>query len=127
MAVKTWRSALVGVGMAGESHLRAMKRGNSAQLVAVCGSDRPRAEAALAKHGVSVPIHPDLNTLFDSEQIDVLHIALPSSFHHDAATLAMSRGINVIVEKPLDISLERIDSMIRQADDRKLHLAGIFQ
>jgi predicted dehydrogenase len=57
----------------------------------------------------------------------VLHIALPSSFHHDAAVEAMERGVNVLVEKPLDITLERIDSMIAAAKRNKVRLAGIFQ
>jgi predicted dehydrogenase len=124
---KPFRSALVGVGMAGESHLRAMKKVTGAQLVAVCDSDKPRAQAALAKHGLSLPILPDLQTLFEREQIDVVHIALPSSFHHDAAAAAMERGVHVIVEKPLDITLERIDNMIRLAKERNVRLAGIFQ
>ncbi len=57
---KTWRCAIVGVGMAGESHVRALKKVPNATLVAVCDSDNAKAVAALAKHGVSLPIHPDL-------------------------------------------------------------------
>ncbi len=126
-AQKTWRCAIVGVGMAGESHVRALKKVPNASLVAVCDSDSARASAALAKHGVSVPIHPDLKTLFERETIDVLHIALPSSFHRDAAVEAMERGANVIVEKPLDITLERCDAIIAAAAQHKVKLAGIYQ
>src|SRR5438477_430353 len=109
---KSWRSAIVGVGMAGDAHVRALKKIPQASLVAICEVDATRARAALDKHGVSVPVYPDLKTLFKNEQLDVLHIALPSSFHHDAAMEAFERKLNVICEKPLDITLERIDSMI---------------
>src|SRR4051812_17792105 len=126
-AAKTWRCAVLGVGMAGEAHVRAPKKVPNARLVAVCDTDRARATAALEKFGVSVPIHADLESLFAAELIDVLHIALPSSFHHDAALAAMRRGINVIVEKPLDITLERIDAMIAAARQHDVRLAGIFQ
>ncbi|CAN5584982.1 Gfo/Idh/MocA family oxidoreductase [soil metagenome] len=124
---KMWRSALVGVGMAGDSHVRALKKIPNATLVAVCDTDTARAQAAPDKHGVSVPILPDLKTLFKNEQIDVLHIALPSSFHHDAAAEAFERRVNVISEKPLDITLERIDSMIDGAKRAGVRLAGIYQ
>src|SRR5258706_7096635 len=99
---KQWRVAVLGVGMAGEAHLRALKKVRNATLVAVCDSDNAKAVAALAKHGHSVPIHPDLPTLLEKERIDVLNIALPSSFHRDATLQAMARGVNVIIEKPLD-------------------------
>ncbi len=126
-AQKTWRCAIVGVGMAGEAHVRALKKVPNSTLVAVCDSDNAKASAALAKHGVSVPIHPDLKTLFDKEKIDILHIALPSSFHRDAAIQAMERGVNVIIEKPLDITLDRCDAIISAAARHKVKLAGIYQ
>jgi UDP-N-acetyl-2-amino-2-deoxyglucuronate dehydrogenase len=127
-AEKTWRCALLGAGMAGESHIRALNKVPGAKLVAVCDVDKARAQAAMDKHKAPpVPIHTDLKSLLNSEQIDVLHIATPSSYHTDAAMAAFEKKINVISEKPLDITLERIDSMIAAAKKNGVCLAGIFQ
>jgi UDP-N-acetyl-2-amino-2-deoxyglucuronate dehydrogenase len=124
---KIWRCALLGAGMAGESHIRALGKIPNAKLAAVCDTDKTRAQAALDKHKAVAPIYPDLKSLLNSEQIDVLHIATPSSFHTDAAMAAFEKKINVISEKPLDISLDRIDAMIASSKKHGVRLAGIFQ
>src|SRR3954468_6254130 len=117
--------ARAGAGEAFRS--RAARRGLRPRFRAGGDSDSGRAQAALDKHAVSVPIYPDLKALFRNEQLDVLHVALPSSFHHDAASEAFERRINVICEKPLDITLERIDSMIAGASRAGVRLAGVYQ
>ncbi len=124
---RVYRCALLGAGMAGEHHVRALGKTTNAKLVAVCDVDKNRAQAALDKHKAAAPIYPDLKALFAAEQIDVLHIATPSAYHTDAAMAAFENKINVICEKPLDITLERIDSMISAAKKAGVRLAGIFQ
>jgi predicted dehydrogenase len=124
---KIWRCGLLGTGMAGESHIRALGKIPNAKLVAVCDVDKARAQAALDKHKATAPIYPDLKSLLSSEPLDVLHIATPSSYHTDAAMAAFEKKINVISEKPLDITLERIDAMIAAAKKHGVRLAGIFQ
>lgn len=124
---KIWRCAVLGTGMAGEHNIRAITKISSAQLVAVCDVDQNRAQAALDRHKVAVPIYADLKSLLAREQIDVLHIATPSAYHTEAALAAFENRINVISEKPLDISLEKIDAMISAAKRCDVRLAGIFQ
>jgi predicted dehydrogenase len=113
--------------MAGESHVRALGKIPNAKLVAVCDVDKTRAQAALDKFKATAPIYADLKSLLASEPIDVLHIATPSSYHTDAAMAAFEKKINVISEKPLDITLQRIDAMIAAAKKQGVRLAGIFQ
>src|SRR5262249_9154269 len=58
---------------------------------------------------------------------DILHVAVPSALHHDIAVAAMQRHVDVIVEKPLDVTLPRIDSMLLAARETGSRIAGIFQ
>ncbi|HVT90149.1 MAG TPA: Gfo/Idh/MocA family oxidoreductase [Tepidisphaeraceae bacterium] len=124
---KTFRCALLGAGMAGDHHVRALGKTTNAKLVAVCDVDKTRAQASLDKNKATAPIYPDLKTLLSAQEIDVLHIATPSAYHADAAMMAFEKKINVISEKPLDITLERVDSMIAAAKKSGVRLAGIFQ
>jgi UDP-N-acetyl-2-amino-2-deoxyglucuronate dehydrogenase len=53
-------------------------------------------------------------------------VATPSGLHHDAAVKAAAAGKHCIVEKPMDIRLDRIDEMIASHRSAGTHLGGIF-
>jgi predicted dehydrogenase len=54
-------------------------------------------------------------------------IGTPSGTHHDLAVAAMQAGKHVLVEKPLEISLSRIDHMLEIAEQTGMRLGSIFQ
>ena len=119
--------AILGVGMAGEMQVRASKAVTNAELVAVADIDTAKVTAALAKQGVSVPLRDSLKSLLAQDDFDTLLIALPSAMHTDAAIEAMNAGKDVIIEKPLDITLEKIDQMLAVSKKTGRKIAGIFQ
>jgi predicted dehydrogenase len=125
---KRWRTAIVGVGVVGEWHLRIASMLPEMQLVALCDTDQNRAKGALDKNKLAaVPIYSDLAQLIKTEKPDVVQICTPSGDHLAPAITAMNAGVNVICEKPLEIQLDRIDRMIETAQKNKVRLAGIFQ
>jgi len=125
---KKWRTAIVGVGVVGEWHLRIASMLPEMQLVALCDTDQARAKAALEKNKLpSVPIHGDLSTMLKSEKPDLVQICTPSGDHMHPTITALNAGVNVICEKPLEIQLDRIDKMIELSKKHKVRLAGVFQ
>ena len=125
---KQWRCAVVGTNTVGTTHVRVLPQLGNAKLVAVCDSTPAKSKAALEKAGqTGIPSYTELDQMLDQEQIDVLHVATPSGDHHRHCMAAIDRGINVICEKPLEITLERIDQLIETADKKKVRLATIFQ
>lgn len=123
-----WRSAVVGIGVVGEWHMRVIPSLASAQLVAVCDIDIERAKQKVAAHKLEgVRVYQDEAEMLAKEELDVVHIATPSGNHQNPAILAMEAGCNVICEKPMEIQLDRIDAMIAKAKEKKVKLAGIFQ
>ena len=62
-----------------------------------------------------------------SENIDIISIATPSGFHLEPDLVAAKAGKHVICEKPLEITLERIDAMIEAHKKSGTLLGGIFQ
>jgi predicted dehydrogenase len=125
---KKWRTAIVGVGVVGEWHLRIAASLPEIELAAICDTDQARAKAALEKNKLpNVPIHSDLAKLLKAEKLDLVQICTPSGDHLNPAMTALGAGVNVICEKPLEIQLDRIDRMIETAQKNKARLAGIFQ
>ncbi len=129
---KQWRNAVVGVGVVGEWHVRILKQmaetSKTAGLVAVCDIDVEKAKKALAKNGLEhVPVYADEKELLEKSDCEVVHICTPSGNHQDPASMALQAGRHVIVEKPMEIRLERIDKVIETAQKTGQRLAGIFQ
>lgn len=129
---KQWKNAVVGVGVVGEWHVKLLKhleqtKGN-AKLVAVCDLDVAKAKAALAKNGMEhVPVYADEKELLAKSDAEVIHVATPSGSHADPSIMAMESGRNVIIEKPIEITLDEIDRVNNAAIKNKIKLAGIFQ
>lgn len=125
---KQWRCAVVGAGMVGSTHVRVIPTLPNAKLVAICDPKKENAETALKKAELApVPIYPSLKEMLSSEQLDVVHIATPSGLHMEPALEAVEAGVNVISEKPLEITLERADRIIDAAAKKGVKLGVIFQ
>jgi len=58
--------------------------------------------------------------------IDIVTIGTPSGAHLEPAMLAMEAGKHVIVEKPLEVTLEKIDRMMAKADEKNVTLAAVL-
>lgn len=100
---KSFRAAVVGCGAIAPNHVTGILAAGQT-LAAVCDPDRSHAERLLARFGLSVPIYTDLEELLDREHPDVLHICTPHYLHAPMCCAALSRGVNVLCEKPLGIS-----------------------
>ena len=121
---KTVRMGIVGCGVIGPKHAQIIKDIPGADLVAVADIVRERADA-MAKRFDCQPQY-SLDELLQREDIDCVSVCTPSGMHADMAIAAMEAKKHVIVEKPLDITLEAIDRMIATAKSTGMVLAGIF-
>jgi predicted dehydrogenase len=59
--------------------------------------------------------------------LDIVTICTPSGFHLEPALQIAEAGKHLIVEKPLEITLERCDQIINACEKNKVKLAGVFQ
>ncbi|MCH2114233.1 MAG: Gfo/Idh/MocA family oxidoreductase [Pirellulales bacterium] len=116
--------AIVGTGMISRFHARAINAVRGAKLIACCSQTAKRAQAFAEEVGCT-PYHKMVDMLADS-RIDVVTIATPSGAHQEPAVAAARAGRHVVVEKPLEITLQRCDRIIRECDKRDVKLATIF-
>lgn len=126
---KQWKAAVIGTGVVGEWHVRLVPRIPNVTLVAVCDIAPEKATAILDKYQlVGVPVYADYREMLRKHpDLDVVHVCTPSGAHLAPVLAAFEAGKNVICEKPLEIQLDRIETMIAAAAAHRVRLAGIFQ
>ena len=116
---------LVGGGNISDTHARAARAVEGVHVAAVYGHNTDRA-ARLADRAGAVA-YADLDRFLDHKPMDFVAIGSPSGLHAEQALAAISRGLHVIVEKPLDISTARIDTLIAAADRAGVKVGVFFQ
>ncbi len=117
---------IVGVGMIAEFHARAIAQTDGGKLVAVASRDQSRAQAFAANHGAAFATD-DVNAMLHRDDVDVVCITTPSGAHLEPALAAIRAGKHVVIEKPIEISLERADLFLSAAQTAGLKVASIFQ
>ena len=96
--------AVVGLGV-GRTHCDAAYNSKNANLIAVCDlSDEKLESAKKAYEGILT--YKSFEEMLKNPDIDIVSIAVPSGLHAELAVLALENGKNILVEKPIDITVE---------------------
>jgi predicted dehydrogenase len=108
------RAGVIGVGIMGERHARLYAQAPDVRLVGVYDADASRARAVAARWGTEA---------FDSADqllaaLDAVSIASSTHTHASLATLALDRGVHLLVEKPLADSLGDARAFAARAANR---------
>lgn len=122
------RFAILGTGTIATFHAEALATMDGGCLTAVCDRDGARARSFAAAHGLPPDrAFDDIDAMLGGGGIDVLLVATPSGFHHQGVLAAARHGVNVLCEKPLEISTARIDHLAAICAEAGIVLGGIFQ
>jgi predicted dehydrogenase len=108
------RCAVVGVGYLGRFHAEKYAALPGCRLVGVCDTD-PDAAARLAGQ-LGVPAFTDHRQLLG--QVDAVSVVVPTSVHHAVARDFLDAGADVLVEKPITVTLAEADDLIDLAERR---------
>ena len=65
--------------------------------------------------------------MIEKESLDSIHICTPHYLHPVIAVYAAEKGVNVLTEKPMSVTLEQADEMIEACKRNKVALGVIFQ
>src|SRR5713226_2714496 len=120
-----FRFGIVGCGVIGPVHAEAIASLPDAQLVSVVDLNPEKAQKLASQYGATPYTH--LQQMLDHERVDVVIICTPSGLHGELACHVMRSGRHVIVEKPMEISREAIDEMLRVQQETGVKLAVISQ
>jgi len=117
---------IIGCGMISPWHAASITSASGAQLVAVCDVVQEKAEKLASEYGAP-KVYLDYHKLLSDPDIDAVCICTPSGMHSDMAIDAARFGKHVMCEKPIDISLQKIDAMIAECRRAGVKLGAIFQ
>ena len=120
------RFAIVGCGTIAPTHTQALAalKGDGAELVACSDSVAARADDFAAKFGLEART---FEALLADPAIDAVSICTPSGLHAELGGRALRAGKHVVVEKPMDVSLEACDRLLAAQRESGKRLAVISQ
>ncbi|MHA1331008.1 MAG: Gfo/Idh/MocA family protein [Candidatus Hodarchaeales archaeon] len=104
---------LIGVGYWGRNHLRSLKKLQSngeVDEILVCDTNEIALKEVQKYDGVE--IERDWKKVLENDSVDLVSIVTPSPFHYSMAKEFMLKGIDVLVEKPLAMTIEECDELI---------------
>jgi len=119
------RFALIGCGVISTKHAEAITAINGAKLIAVADTDEEKVTEFSNRYDVDS--YTDYRKMLQREDIDVVNILTPSGMHAEMAIHSARAGKHVIVEKPMDIQIEKAHAMIQACRDAGVKLAVISQ
>ena len=112
-AETSFRVGLVGAGYISEFHASALKRVPNARLIGITDAVTSRAAALAARF--SIPsVFPTMEAMID-EGVDVIHVLTPPESHAQLTIAALDHGCHVLVEKPLAMNADEVDSITAAA------------
>jgi predicted dehydrogenase len=107
--------ALLGAGRIAAVHLGFAKQVSNARIVAICDPVAGRAEELAHQKQVSAACFTDLDAMLREAEPSIVHVVTPPTTHADLAIRAMEGGANVLVEKPMAMTVAECDRMIAAA------------
>ena len=116
---------IVGCGVIAATHAEAIGAVEGARLIAVTDADATRAAAFARSRGCAA--EPDLAALVSREDIEVICVCVPSGLHAEVGVEAAAAGKHLVIEKPIDVSLEAADRLIAAARDAGVRMTVISQ
>jgi len=119
------RVGILGAGNISETHARAAAAIPGTEIVAVTGGNLARAERLAGAYGATA--YADLDAFLSHSPMDIVAIGSPSGLHAEQGIAACRRGLHVLVEKPIDISVDRADALIDAARTAGVTLGVFFQ
>ena len=119
------RFAIIGSGSIAQTHAQAISAIQGATLVAIYGRSAKKAQELAIQYNCDW--HTDLDEMLKRSDIDAVSICTPNGTHADFGITAALAGKHVLVEKPIDVSLEKADALITTCQTQGVKLGIIFQ
>lgn len=122
------RYALIGCGRISGNHVMAAKN-NELEIVALCDLVKDNMTDKIKKFDLSsdVPQYTDYIQMLEQEKPQLVAIATESGKHAEIAINCIRHGCNVIIEKPIALSLTDADAIINEATKYHVKVCACHQ
>ncbi len=117
--------AIIGAGAAGERHGLALRHLDIADIVGIYDTNSQSADALATS--LCTQSYTHLQKLLEQPGLDVVCICTPPGTHAQIAITALKAGKHVLVEKPFDFQLQRIDQVIEVGQAVERYVGAVSQ
>ena len=118
------KAGFVGCGNITDTHVRAA-RDAGVGIAAFHGRDMAKAEALAARYGGKA--FARYEDFLAHRPMDMVVIGTPSALHAEQGIAAAQRGLHVLVEKPIDVTLAKGSALVAAAEAAGVRLGVLFQ
>ena len=115
---------IVGTGMIAQFHAKAIEAIPGAKVAACFDSVPERAQSFASEHGCNA--YTSLDDMLADNGVQIVTICTPSGAHLEPALAAANAGKHLLVEKPLEITLDRCDQIINACKKNNVQLGAIL-
>lgn len=111
---KKFRIGIIGTGWIAESHVLTLKEMPDVEIVAGADLIPGKAEKFFKRYGVEgVKLYPSHKELIDNEELDAVSVCTYNATHAECTIYALEHGLNVILEKPMCVTVEEAAAIVR--------------
>ena len=123
-SVEPLRVGVIGLGWAGERHLKSYLRLPNVEAVALSGLEEPRLRELGERYGVP-NLYRDYAELVARDDLDAISVCAPNHLHAPVAIATLESGKHVLCEKPLARTGAEAEEIVRAAREagRVVHIA----
>ena len=116
---------IIGAGMIAELHAKSMQELSNARLIGIYDKNTEAAKKRAEQFHCKA--YDSFDAFLTDPEIEAVTIATPSGMHGEVAIPAAKAGKHILCEKPLEITLEKVDALIRACDKNNVLLSPVFQ
>ncbi len=122
------RYALIGCGRISPNHIAAALE-NKLEIVALCDLDKVKMTDIVENFSLNkdVRLYIDYKEMLEKEDIDLIAICTESGKHGEIALDCIDRGVNLIIEKPIALSLQEADEIIKRSKKKNVKVSACHQ
>ena len=117
------RVGILGCGMIAARVADSLKGNKNVVIEGVASRERNKAKKFAAAHCPDAKVFSGYEKLAASDDIDLIYIATPNTYHYEHAILCIKEYKNVLVEKPFAMSKAETDSIFFEAKNRGVFVA----
>lgn len=124
----TLKYALIGCGRISPNHIAAAIE-NELDIVALCDIDEGKIDEKMGMFNLSPTIkkYTNYQELLEQENVDLIAICTESGNHGQIALDCIDAGVNLIIEKPIALSLEEADAIIAKSKEKNVKVSACHQ
>lgn len=105
---------IIGTGWIAEAHIQSYKNMPDVDVVAAADLIPGKAEAFMEEYGVKgVRFYPSHKEMLDNEELDAVSVCTYNRAHAECAIYALEKGVNVLLEKPMTVTLDEAVAIMK--------------